>query len=98
MEASVKEFKLSAQRPLESGGLAQVDPLKRRQQWIQGQKGREMPQIMTEAPDCEVERADDNAEARLPMQARVAVIATTTLMLWGGFIAGLRALAPHMMT
>jgi hypothetical protein len=39
-----------------------------------------------------------DAEVKLPMQVRVTVIAGTTLMLWSGFIAGLKALVPHIVT
>jgi hypothetical protein len=104
----MKDFKSGAQRPLESGGLAHVDPLKQRQQWMQGQRGSELllqdhwivreGGQTTTVPDCQVEQEDDDAEMKLPMQVRIAVIAGTTLMLWGGFIAGLRALIPHIVT
>jgi hypothetical protein len=57
-----------------------------------------MPRVMTARRDFEVEQEDDFAEAKLPIQARVAVIAATVLLLWGGFIVGLKALVPHMVT
>jgi hypothetical protein len=73
---------------------------------MQGQRGSEMPRQdhwivpeggqTTTVPDFQVEQEDDDAEMKLPMQVRIAVIAGTTLMLWGGFIARLKALVPHM--
>jgi hypothetical protein len=87
MEASVKEFMPSAQGPLESGGWGQVDLFKQRQRRLQGQQGSEMPQVTAATPDYEVE--DDISVANLPMQGRVLVIAGTTMLLCGGFIAAL---------
>jgi hypothetical protein len=43
--------------------------------------------------DCKVEQEGHIAEAKLPMLARVAVFAGTTLLLWGGIIAVLWALS-----
>jgi hypothetical protein len=52
-----------------------------------------MPEMMTPTLDCKVEQEGDIAEAKLPMRARVAVFAGTTLLLWGGSIAALWALS-----